>query len=83
MRIALLFVSTLLLHGCSIKNREDQKLTTMHSPVILIGKNPLDLKKDDGYPNVTVKDSLGTVITFEGSPLAISLSSRNVGDTIK
>lgn len=67
--------------GCDKTVTDDQILSSMVSPVILIGKN-----NNSAYYNdciATVLDSTGEIRSFHGSATAIALSSRNVGDTIK
>ena len=66
--------------GCDKSVTDDQILSSMVSPVILIGKNPYE--KWNGSI-VTVLDSTGEIRSFYGTATAKALSSRNVGDTIK
>lgn len=76
-----LFFIPLLLTACLDKN-DDWELSQMKSPVIMIGKNSI-ANKDGGTPIVTVRDAKGKVCSFYENAIAISLMSRNIGDTIK
>ena len=66
--------------GCDKSLTDDQILSSMVSPVVLIGKNPYDPWRPS---IVTVLDSTGEIRSFYGTAIAVSLSARQVGDTIK
>lgn len=66
--------------GCDQSLTDDQILSSMVSPVVLIGKNPYE-KWNTAC--VTVLDSTGEIRSFYGTATAVSLSARQVGDTIK
>ncbi len=61
---------------------DDNVVSKMKSPVVLISKNPIPLE-NNGTPIVTLRDATGKVYTCENSALAISLMNKNLGDTIK
>lgn len=74
----LLFLLVILAF-CSCGKTDEQILTEMKSPVILIGKAP-DASWDT---DVMVKDANGRIETFFNSNLAFCLHCRRIGDTIK
>ena len=68
--------------GCDQSVTDDQILSSMVSPVILIGKN-VDKGNYANIVSVAVMDSTGEIRTFYNNKIAYALSSRQVGDTIK
>lgn len=66
---------TLLLLALFSCKTDSSEVTTLTSPVILIGKTP---------SSITVVDGNGVVMTFLDSAFAKNVSnSREVGDTLK
>lgn len=77
MKTTILFsILCLGLISCDHQASDEEKLSKMKSPVIIVGI-------DEDADHVTVKDAEGTILISSYSPFANSLVGRKVNDTIK